>query len=125
MSDLKFTKDHEWVRIEPNGSARIGITDYAQEQLGDVVYVELPEMNGRFAAGAEVAVVESVKAVGEIYMPLGGTVAAVNERLNDEPELVNSDPTGDGWLFSIALDEPGAVEGLMDEAAYQKFIESL
>lgn len=124
MSTRKFTKDHEWVLLEGE-SATVGITDYAQEQLGDVVYVEAPEIGRQFAAGDNVAVVESVKAVGEIYMPLDGTIEAVNEHLDNEPELVNSSATGDGWLFKIALANPSAAAALMDEAAYAEFIAGL
>lgn len=125
MSVLFFTRDHEWVRLEPDGTATVGITDYAQEQLGDIVYVELPETGCGFAAGGDVAVVESVKAVGEINMPVDGKIVAVNDRLNDEPELVNSDPVGDGWLFKLSLEDPTMVNTLMDEDGYQAFIASL
>lgn len=125
MSDLRFTREHEWVRLDPDGAATVGITDYAQDQLGDIVYVELPETGLAFSAHDEVAVVESVKTVGEVYMPLSGTVQAINERLNDEPELVNQEPTGSGWLFRISVDQPAAAETLMDQAAYEQFVATL
>ncbi len=124
MSTTKFTRDHEWVLIEDT-TATVGITDYAQEQLGDVVYVELPEVGQAFAAGDNIAVVESVKAVGEIFMPLTGTIEAINEHLEDEPELVNSDAAGAGWLFKIALSDPTSAAGLMDDAAYAEYIAGL
>ncbi|MFT4584176.1 MAG: glycine cleavage system H protein [Gammaproteobacteria bacterium] len=124
MSAMKFTTEHEWIRLDGT-TAVVGISDYAQEQLGDVVYVELPDVGKKFSVGDNVGVVESVKAVGEIYMPLAGTIDATNERLEDEPELVNTAPTGDGWLFSIALEKGTDVDGLMDEAQYAEFISKL
>ena len=124
MSAMQFTTEHEWLLIT-GSSATVGISDYAQEQLGDVVYVELPEVGQSFDRGDNVGVVESVKAVGEIYMPIAGTIAATNERLVDEPELVNVEPTAAGWLFKITLDGTSDVEGLMDESAYQEFIAAL
>ncbi len=117
-STVKFTADHEWVQITGN-LARVGITDYAQEQLGDVVFVELPAVGATFAQGKEAAVVESVKAASDIYAPLSGTIAAVNDGLPDNPSLVNTDPQGDGWFFEITLSNPSELDGLMDEAAYQ------
>ena len=124
MSAIQFTIEHEWLLIE-GSSATVGISDYAQEQLGDVVYVELPEIGQSFGRGDTVGVVESVKAVGEIYMPISGTIEATNGRLMDEPELVNSEPTTAGWLFKITLDGQADVSGLMDEPAYLAFIASL
>ncbi len=124
MSALRFTENHEWVRAE-GGRATVGISDYAQEQLGDVVYVELPALGQKFARGANVAVVESLKAVGEIYMPLDGTIEVVNERLQDEPELVNSDATDAGWLFKIKCDAQVDVNELMDETAYNRYTSEL
>ncbi len=117
-STVKFTADHEWVQITGN-LARVGITQYAQEQLGDVVFVELPAVGATFAQGKEAAVVESVKAASDIYAPLSGTVAAVNDGLPDNPSLVNTDPQGDGWFFEITLSNPSELDGLMDETAYQ------
>ncbi|MGR9092772.1 MAG: glycine cleavage system protein GcvH [Gammaproteobacteria bacterium] len=125
MGTLRFTSKHEWVRVDADGSGTVGITDYAQDQLGDIVYVELPESGSYFAAGAEMAVVESVKAVGEVYMPVGGTVEAVNTRLTDEPELVNADPTGEGWLIKFSVETPGAMDDLMTEDAYRQFVAGL
>jgi glycine cleavage system H protein len=125
MQTLKFTAEHEWIRLEDDGGVTVGITDYAQEMLGDIVYVELPEIGARFDTTANLAVIESVKAVGEIKMPLAGTVTGVNARLADEPELVNRDPQGDGWLLQAALADPAALAGLMDVAAYQAYVASL
>ena len=125
MSALKFTAEHEWLRVEDDGSLGLGITDYAQDQLGDIVYVELPAVDARFDMGHDLAVIESVKAVGEVKMPLAGTVRLVNERLADEPEIVNSDPYGAGWLLRIDADDIGALESLMDDVAYQNYIDGL
>ena len=115
-ADLKYTKTHEWVRLNPDGSVTVGITDHAQEQLGDMVFVELPELERVVTAGEECAVVESVKAASDVYSPLAGEVVAVNEALTEKPELVNQDPYGEGWLFQL---QPGeALDGLLDAAAY-------
>ena len=124
MSNLKYSKDHEWLRVEGD-TATIGISDYAQEQLGDVVYVELPEIGQKFAAGAQAAVVESVKAASEIYSPAGGEVVEVNNALDDDPALVNSDATGQGWFFKLKFDDAAELEALMDENSYQEFIAGL
>jgi len=122
MSGLRFTKDHEWVRL--NGDlAVVGITDYAQSQLGDVVYVELPELGHRVEQGKEAAVVESVKAASEVYAPVSGKVAEVNDALAADPAKVNADPLGEGWFMKLRLDDPKELDGLMDEAAYQRFVE--
>jgi len=113
----KFTKDHEYIRLD--GSAgTVGITSYAQEQLGDIVFVELPMVGKKVKKGDEVAVVESVKAASEIYAPVSGTVTSVNEALTEDPGLVNQDPTGMGWMFTIDLDTPAELDGLLDDAAY-------
>jgi glycine cleavage system H protein len=120
----KFTKDHEWIRIE-NGEGVVGISEYAQGQLGDVVFVELPEVGRRVAQGDEAAVVESVKAASEVYAPASGTVVAVNTALADAPALVNSDAMGGGWFFRIRLDDPAELEGLLDSAAYQEHLKNL
>jgi glycine cleavage system H protein len=124
MSDLKFSKDHEWVQFE-DGIATIGISDYAQEQLGDVVYIELPEVGQKIALGEQGAVVESVKAASEIYVPASGEVVEVNSALEDEPGLVNGDPTGGGWFFKVKLDDEAELAALMDDSAYQEFVEDL
>jgi glycine cleavage system H protein len=113
----KFTKDHEYISVTgPTGT--VGITPYAQEQLGDIVFVELPEVGKKLKAGDEAAVVESVKAASEIYAPVSGTVTEVNQNLSGEPGLINSAPETDGWIFRIALDNPGELDGLLDAAAY-------
>ena len=124
MSDLKFSKDHEWLRVAGD-TATIGISDYAQEQLGDVVYVELPEIGQKFSAGAQAAVVESVKAASEIYAPASGEVIEVNNALDDNPALVNSDSTGQGWFIKLKLDNPAELEALMDDNSYQEFLAGL
>ncbi|MFL6132080.1 MAG: glycine cleavage system protein GcvH [Nocardioidaceae bacterium] len=124
--DLKYTSEHEWVRSpgEADGSVRIGITDYAQEALGDIVYVSLPEVGDEIASGAAVGELESTKSVSDVYAPLTGTVAARNEALDGTPELVNSDPYGEGWLLEIVPSDTSAVDNLMDAAAYQAGLES-
>ena len=121
MTTLRFTKDHEWVRLDGD-LAVVGITDYAQSQLGDVVYVELPEIGRRVVQGTEAAVVESVKAASEVYAPVTGEVAEVNEALAADPAKVNADPMGDGWFLKLRLDDPKQLDGLMDEAAYQRLV---
>ncbi len=122
MSDLKYTEDHEWIRAEGDGTATVGITAFAQEQLGDVVFVELPEIGSEIAQGAEACVVESVKAAADVKMPAGGTVVEVNTRLGEEPELVNREPTGSGWFVKVRLRDAGELDALMDESEYQALI---
>ena len=122
MSTLRFTRDHEWVRLDGD-LAIVGITDYAQSQLGDVVYVELPEIGHRVKKGKEAAVVESVKAASEVYAPVSGEVAEINEMLTTEPATVNADPMGDGWFIKLRLDDPKELDSLMDEKGYRRFIE--
>ena len=119
-----YTKDHEWVRIEGE-IATVGISEHAQEQLGDVVFVELPAVGTSFAKGEQVAVVESVKAASEIYAPLGGEVTEANQALIDDPALVNRMAEGEGWFFKLKVSNPGEVEGLMDRAAYEAYLESI
>jgi len=116
--DLKYTETHEWVRLE-GGNARVGVTDHAQAELTDVVYVELPKVGAKVEAKAAAAVVESVKAAGDIYSPLTGTVVAVNEALENSPALVNTDPYGEGWLFVIAPEVPDEAGQLKDAAEYR------
>lgn len=125
MSERKFTEDHEWILVDDEGIGLVGITDYAQDQLGELVYVELPEVGAEITQGADTAVIESVKAVGEVKTPVTGTVVEVNEALVDDPEKVNNDPTGDGWFMKIKLSDPGEVEDLMDENAYKEYTDSL
>ncbi len=121
--DLRYTKTHEWVRQNEDGTVTVGITDHAQDLLGDMVYVELPEPGSQLAAGDECMVVESVKAASDIYCPLAGEVVAINEALTDAPEMINRDPYGEGWLFTLQpADREG--EALMDAASYQELIES-
>ena len=124
MSERKYSEDHEWVLLEGD-VATIGISDHAQEQLGDVVYVELPEEGAEFAQGAQAATVESVKAASEIYAPAGGEVVEVNGKLNDEPGLVNSDPLGEGWFFKLKVANASELDELMDENAYKEYVDSL
>jgi glycine cleavage system H protein len=124
MSGLRFTREHEWIRIE-NGVATVGITDYAQEQLGDIVYVELPETGREVAKGAEAAVVESVKAASEVYAPLGGTVVEVNAAIAEDPSLVNSDPMGAGWFLKLKLADEAVGDSLLDEEAYRAFVKEI
>ncbi len=120
MSDLKFTKDHEWLLIS-GSQATVGITEFAQEQLGDVVFVELPEVGSEYSQGDEVAVIESVKAAGEIVAPLAGTVIEVNEELAENPELVNESPLQDGWFVKMQLNDGVDLSELMSESEYQEF----
>ena len=121
MSKTVYSDEHEWVRVE-NGNATIGITDYAQEQLGDVVYVELPEVGTTLAKGDQAAVVESVKAASEVYAAVSGEVLEVNEVLTDEPGKVNEDPQGAAWFIKMKLSDPSEINALMDEAAYKDFV---
>ncbi len=124
MVDIRYSKDHEWIRRDGD-LAVIGITDYAQSQLGDVVYVELPEIGRKVEPGGEAAVVESVKAASEVYAPVSGEVVAVNELLSGEPGRVNADAMGEGWFFKVKLSDPKQLDALMDEAAYKTFVEGL
>jgi glycine cleavage system H protein len=121
--ELRYTADHEWARLEDGGKVRIGITDYAQDALGDVVFVELPATGTKVDAGASFSEVESTKSVSDIYAPIAGVVAEVNTELGDAPQRLNEDPYGEGWICVIEPDDPGAYEGLMDAAAYRKLIE--
>jgi glycine cleavage system H protein len=118
--NLHYSKDHEWVRVDGD-LAVIGITDHAQEQLGDVVYVELPKPGESFVANESFGSVESVKAVSEVFTPVSGEVAEVNESLNDEPEMVNNDPYNDGWMIKMKMKNPGEVDSLLTAAEYEDF----
>ena len=122
--DLKYTAEHEWVRTpgESAGSVRIGITDYAQDALGDIVYVQLPEVGETVTAGAAVGELESTKSVSDVYTPVSGEVVARNEALDATPELVNTDPYGAGWLFEVTLDEGAATSDLLDASAYEQLV---
>ena len=124
MSTLKYSKEHEWLQLSGD-IATIGISDYAQAQLGYVVYIELPEVGKIVAKGTEAAVVESVKAASEVYSPVSGEVVENNGALDDDPSLVNSDAVGDGWFFRLRLSDTGELDGLMDEAAYLAYVETL
>jgi glycine cleavage system H protein len=119
-----FTKEHEWIDVD-GSTATVGITDYAQGQLGDVVFVEVPAPGTTVAKGGAAAVVESVKAASDVYSPVSGTVTAANEALAEDPALVNTAPEGDGWFFKMTLSDPGELEGLMDEAAYKAWVATL
>ncbi len=124
MAIVKYTKEHEWISVE-EGVVVVGITEYAQEQLGDIVYVELPEVGAGMTKGAEAAVIESVKAASEIYAPVGGEVTEVNQNLADNPGTVNTDAMGEGWIFKMKIADTGEMDGLMDGVAYQEYVESL
>ena len=119
-----FTKEHEWIRVEGD-TATIGISDHAQEQLGDIVFAEVPEAGRRLAKGQEAAVVESVKAASDVYAPVTGQVTEGNQAVADEPSLVNSDPEGQGWFFKLKLENPSELDGLMDENAYREWVKTL
>ena len=119
-TDLKYTKDHEWVRVDGN-IAIVGITDYAQDSLGDVVYVELPKAGEKFAANESFGSVESVKAVSEVFSPISGDIAEANDSLTDAPEKVNTDPYGDGWMIRVKMSAPGEVDSLLTAAEYEDF----
>jgi len=118
---LKYTKDHEWVAVEGDNMATVGITQHAQDALGDVVFVDLPQVGNDYAQGEVAGVVESVKAAADVYMPLAGEVTEVNEALRADPSLANSDPMGGGWFFKVKLAEPSQLDGLMDATSYEKF----
>ena len=121
-SSLQYSQDHEWMRLEDDGSVVIGVTDHAQQALGELVYVELPEQGQSFSAGDACAVVESVKAASDVYAPISGTVAATNASLEDEPELVNGSPYEDGWLMRLSPANPRELEEQLDADAYQQFL---
>lgn len=122
--DLKYVKTHEWIRLEADGTVTIGITDHAQSLLGDVVFVELPEIENEVAAGAEAGVVESVKAASDIYAPISGEIIEVNEALESEPELINSSPYEDGWILKMQPSDPGELDELLDADEYKELVDS-
>lgn len=126
MSDypeqLKYTKDHEWLRVEDDGTATVGITFHAQESLGDITFVELPSVDERFGVGDTFGVVESVKAASDLFLPVTGKVVAINDGLEDEPETVNQDPYGKGWMVRLSLDDPQEVQQLLSAADYQALL---
>ena len=122
--DVRYTKEHEWVRVEGDGVARVGITDHAQDALGDVVYVDLPEVGSDVRADESFGEVESTKSVSDVYSPVTGKVVERNQALSDRPELVNEQPYGDGWLISVKLEDPGEIDRLMDAGGYRSFVES-
>lgn len=124
MSDVRFTKEHEWVKIDGD-VATIGISDYAQKELGDVVYVELPSVGDEFGKGDACSNIESVKAVSDIYAPIGGEIVEVNEALEDAPETINKDPRGEGWIFKIKIADTGELEELMTADAYEEYLKGL
>lgn len=123
-SDLKYTRDHEWLRLEDDAVVTIGITDHAQTQLGDLVFVEVPETGSSLGAGDAAAVVESVKAASDVYAPVAGEVVGANEQLDESPELVNNDPFGEGWIYKLRVENPDALDELMSAADYEAFAES-
>jgi glycine cleavage system H protein len=120
--ELRYSSDHEWIRVDGT-TARIGITDYAQDALGDVVYVQIPEVGAAVAAGAGISEVESTKSVSDIYAPVAGTIIEVNADLESGPERINADPYGDGWICSIEVSDPASLDALLDAEAYRKLIE--
>ena len=124
LKDFKFTKEHEWVKVEGD-IAVVGITDYAQKELGDVVYVELPPVGDSFSQGDPCSNIESVKAVSDIYAPVSGEITEVNETLEDNPEIVNKDPYGEGWLFKLKLEKPDELEELMSAEAYDEYVKGI
>ena len=125
MGNFLYTQEHEWIQVVDGNEALVGISDYAQEQLGEVVFVELPEIGTSVASGEDVSVIESVKAAGDLKAPVTGEIIAVNDKLNDEPELLNSDPLQEGWIYRLRVDDLAELDLLMDADAYKEFTESL
>jgi glycine cleavage system H protein len=121
-ADLKYTESHEWIQDNGDGTATVGITDHAQDALGDLVFVELPEIGRQLAAKDACAVVESVKAASDIYIPVGGEIAEINELLEGAPETINADPYGEGWIFRLTLADPDELDGLMDAVGYEQML---
>ena len=125
MSEIRYTQDHEWVRVVSENIVEVGITDFAQDQLGDIVFIELPEVDISVDASDEIAVIESVKAAAELRSPVSGTVIEVNEELEDQPELVNENPTEDGWFCKLEMSSPEELDDLLDEDEYSEYVASL
>ncbi|MGC8120875.1 glycine cleavage system protein GcvH [Marinobacter sp. VGCF2001] len=121
-ADLKYIETHQWVRVDADGTATVGITDFAQAQLGDVVYIGTPEQGATVNGGEEAGVAESVKSASDVFSPVTGEVIEINEKLEDEPEIVNDDPYGDGWMFKVKLADEGELKGLMDATAYAEHV---
>jgi glycine cleavage system H protein len=121
-SDLKYLESHQWVRVDESGLATVGITDFAQQQLGDVVYIGVPELGATVTGGEEAGVAESVKSASDVFSPVTGEVVEINERLEDEPEKVNEDPYGEGWLFRVKMTDDGELDGLMDSDTYRDLV---
>jgi glycine cleavage system H protein len=121
-SDLKYLESHQWVRVDESGLATVGITDFAQQQLGDVVYIGVPELGTTVTGGEEAGVAESVKSASDVFSPVTGEVVEINERLEDEPEKVNEDPYGEGWLFRVKMTDDGELDGLMDSDTYRDLV---
>ena len=124
MAAMHYTEDHEWVRTESDGTVTIGITDHAQEALGDIVFIEMPEVGKSFAKGDAACVVESVKAAADVKMPIAGSIVAVNAALPDDPSKVNTDPLAEGWFIRVKPDDAAAIDALMDDAAYAELVKS-
>ena len=125
MPGVRVSEDHAWLRLEDDGSVTVGITTYAQEQLGDIVFIELPQIGQTVSSGDEAAVIESVKAAGDISVPVNGTVVEINQKLGDAPEIVNNDPFGEGWFFRMEVDDTSELDTLMSEDEYREFIAGL
>ena len=123
-NDLKFTRDHEWVRVDDDNTVTVGITDHAQAQLGDLVFVEVPELGTSFGAGDAAAVVESVKAASDVYAPVAGEVVEANDQLAESPELINNDPYGEGWIYRLKIESAEAVAELLSPDDYEAYAES-
>lgn len=124
LKDFRFTEDHEWVKVEGD-TARVGVSDYAQKEMGDVVYIELPEVGAEFKKGDACSNIESVKAVNDIFCPLSGEITEVNEALNDSPENVNQDPYGSGWIFKIRFSDPGELDDLKNPEEYDNYLKGI
>jgi len=125
MIDTHFTENHVWVRLDGDGTATIGVSEHAQEQLGDIVYIDLPEVGAESSLGEEISLIESVKSTSDIFAPLTGVVIEINEALEETPEIINDSPLDDGWIFRIEVEDERELEELMDQDAYEEFIETL